>query len=590
MRSAIATIVICLTAAVSQAQTALPSGYWTEAQSAEILAKTEVIKLDTPLDSLTAAERSAIPDLVAVGELMQKLYELSRHAEAPAALSQLTALHERLGKPIATRNLLDLYRLYQGPIATTLDNRREPFLPVAPQTPGRNVYPRDASTEQVDKFLASQPSWRDDILGERSVVRHATPANIATDIATLKRFALIRELHPGWTERLQDLAKRPSPDAFYAVPYAIAYPEAMTRAFALLMRAADKIEPADAEFSRYLRNRARDLVSNDYESGDAAWVTGRFTHLNAQIGSYETYDDALYGVKSFHSMSILLRDEAATQELRKALGGLQAIEDALPYEQHKRVRDDIPVGVYDIIADFGQARSTNTATILPNDPLFSRRYGRTILLRANIMKNPVLFAADERVWRAATADAHASDLAAEGNFQRTLWHEIGHYLGPDRDQQGRTLDEALANYADAMEEMKADLVSLFALHRMQHPALRAIQASGIRRTLLNVKPRSDQPYQTMQLVQFNWFLDKGLLRADPATARLTVDYDRYPDTIGSLMKEVLRLQFAGDKAAVDKFFQQWTTWTPELHDQLAARIRAAEGARFRIVKYGALGE
>ena len=141
-----------------------------------------------------------------------------------------------------------------------------------------------------------------------------------------------------------------------------------------------------------------------------------------------------------------------------------------------------------------------------------------------------------------------------------------------------------------MEEMKADLVSLFALHRMQHPALRAIQASGIRRTLQNVKPRSDQPYQTMQLVQFNWFLDKGLMRADPATARLTIGYDRYVDTVDSLLKEVLRLQHAGDKAAVDEFFQKWTSWTPQLHDKLAERIRAAQGARFRIVKYGALGD
>jgi hypothetical protein len=353
---------------MAQAQTTLPSGYWTEAQSAEILAKTEVIRLDPSLDALTAAERSALPDLLEVGALMQKLYELSRHAEAPAALSQLMSLHERLGKPVATQNLLELYRLNQGPIAVTLDNRREPFLPVAPQVPGRNVYPRDASSEQIDKFLAGQPSRRSEILGERSVVRRATRANIDADLATLKRFALIRELHPGWSERLQDLAKRPSPDAFYAVPYAIAYPEEMTRAFAALMRAADKIEPSDAEFSRYLRNRARDLVSNDYEAGDASWVTGRFARLNAQIGSYETYDDALYGVKAFHGMSILLRDEAATEQLRKALGGLQAIEDSLPYEPHKRVRDDIPVGVYDVIADFGQARGTNTASILPNRP------------------------------------------------------------------------------------------------------------------------------------------------------------------------------------------------------------------------------
>ena len=321
----------------------------------------------------------------------------------------------------------------KGPIATTLDNRREPFLPVARETPGKNVYPADATREQVERFLASQPAQRSEILAERSVVRRATGTSINADIATLKRFALIRELHPGRLENLQALAKRASPDSFYAVPYAIAYPQEMTRAFALLMRAADRIESSDVEFARYLRNRARDLVSNDYESGDASWVTGRFARLNAQIGAYETYDDALFGVKAFHSMSILLRDEAATGELRKALGGIQSIEDALPYQPRKRVRDDIPVGVYDVIADFGQARSVNTATILPNDALFSRRYGRTILLRANIMKNPVLFAADERIWRAATADAHANEFKPEGNFLRTLWHEIGHYLGPDRD-------------------------------------------------------------------------------------------------------------------------------------------------------------
>ena len=46
-------------------------------------------------------------------------------------------------------------------------------------------------------------------------------------------------------------------------------------------------------------NRARDLLTDDYESGDAAWITGRFRNLNAQIGSYETYDDELMGTRAF---------------------------------------------------------------------------------------------------------------------------------------------------------------------------------------------------------------------------------------------------------------------------------------------------
>lgn len=593
MRTLLAfTLALTMTASVtaSAQQKPLPEGYWSEAQSKAILDKTETIRLAPDLSGLTAPEQAALKNLLAVGAIMQKLYEVSRHPDAVSAMDRLRVLDVSLGQPKATQNLLQLWRLFQGPIATTLDNKREAFVPVSPQTPGRNVYPLDATREEIEAFLAKYTGERDALLAERTVVRRLTKNNLQQDIATLNTFALLRQLHPGLLERLRGLQLSTDPAAFYAVPYPVAWPDDLVSAYNYLMSAGSNLERTDSEFARYLRNRARDLITNDYESGDASWVTGHFGRLNAQIGAYETYDDALYGVKAFHGMSIMLVNEPATAELRKALGGLQAIEDALPYDAHKRVRDDIPIGVYEVIADFGQARGTNTATILPNDPLFSRRYGRTILLRENIMKHPDIFAADMRVWKASVADAQSGDLAAEGNFQRTLWHEIGHYLGVDRDKQNRTLDVALEDYADSVEEMKADLVSLFALHRMKHPSLRAIQASGIRRTLQNVQPRKDQAYQMMQLVQFNWFLDKGLLTADPKTARLTVHYDRYAEVVTSLLTEVLKLQHEGDKTATAAFFDKWTKWTPELHEKLAARIRDAQGARNRIVRYAALGE
>ena len=254
------------------------------------------------------------------------------------------------------------------------------------------------------------------------------------------------------------------------------------------------------------------------------------------------------------------------------------------------MRDDIPVGVYAIVADFGQARSANTATILPNDTGHVERYGRTILLRENTIRNPTLFAAQERVWRAATEARHATEIGVEGHFQRTLWHEIGHYLGPARDSQGRPLPEVLGDHAGALEELKADLVSEFLLRRMRHPALREIEASGIRRTLLLVQPRSDQPYETMQLIQFNWFIAQGLLRPDVRTARLTIDYGRYEAAVESLLTEVLRLQSAGDKVAVAAFFDQWTAWNENVHGRLATRLREARGPHYRMLRYGALGD
>jgi hypothetical protein len=570
----------------------LPEGYWPESKSAEILEKTQTIRLAPDVSDLTASEQAAVKDLLQAGEIIQKLYEDARHHQALRSYQDLVTLDRRLGSPKRTRDLLDLYRLFNGPIATTLSNQREAFLPVDPQVPGRNVYPPHVTREDLDAFLVANPALKGAILAERTVIRRATRENLDRDLRVLTDGALSR-LHPDLKERL---LREPDPKVFYAVPYAVAYGPELTQVFRLLYRAADKLEASDDEFARYLRNRARDLLSNDYESGDASWVTGHFRKLNAQIGAYETYDDALYGVKAFLSFSLLLCDQKATEDLRRKLRGLQAIEDALPHEPHRRVREEISVGIYDVVADFGQARGTNTATILPNDPLFTRRYGRTILLRRNIMEHPELFAADLRVWQAATADVHAGELTTEGNFQRTLWHEVGHYLGVDRDKQGRALDAALEEYADSLDEMKADLVSLFALHRMAETgtvdaaALRSVQASGIGRTLQQVKPRKDQPYQTMQLAQFNYFLDKGLIVADAKTARLTVDYSRYRDIVTSLVREVLRLQYEGDKAAANAFFQKWGTWTPGLHEKLAALIRQAQGARYHIVRYAALGE
>jgi hypothetical protein len=275
---------------------------------------------------------------------------------------------------------------------------------------------------------------------------------------------------------------------------------------------------------------------------------------------------------------------------------MQTVEDALPYDRHKKVRSDIPVGVYDVIADFGQSRGGNTATILPNEAYLANRYGRTILLRANIMRSPEIFSASGGTFAAAMAPEFVPHLTADSNFNRTLWHEVGHYLGVDRTRDDRNLDEALGADANLIEEMKADLVSLFAGPELQRRGyftpdqLRSHYASGILRVLQNNKPRRDQPYNTMQLMQWNWILDKGVLRYDPKTEKLGIDYAKYPAAVESLLREVLAVQDAGDKAKTDAFITRWATWDDNLHGQVAENIRGAQRYRYRLFKYAALGE
>jgi len=104
-----------------------------------------------------------------------------------------------------------------------------------------------------------------------------------------------------------------------------------------------------------------------------------------------------------------------------------------------------------------------------------------------------------------------------------------------------------------------------------------------------VKPRREEPYATMQLMQMNYFLEKGLLEVDGA-GQLVIRYERYHDTVAALLREVLALQHAGDKAASDRFIERYTTWSPTLHEPLAAKMRAATPYRFRIFRYAALRE
>ncbi len=562
---------------------------WTPEQTQAILEKTISIHLEPDLSHLTAGERKALGYLLQAGNILHDLYLQQLHPQALAARAELEG-----GNAPDKQEMLRLFWLFKGPIATTLANQRVPFLPVAAETRGKAVYPLEITKEELDAYLAGHPQQRAAVLDPRSVVRRATTENIDRNRATLGRYPVLATLHAELERRLRSMTS--AEGEFFAVPYAVEYADQILPLFELLNRAASAVDVDDPEFAGYLRNRARDLLTNDYESGDASWVTGRFRNLNAQIGSYETYDDALYGVKAFYSMSVLARDPASSQSLATALEGIQSIEDALPYEPHKRVRQDIPVHVCNVIADFGQARGTNTATILPNDAVHSRKYGRTILLRTNIMKHPALFEIASQQFRLAVAAPFRNDFTLSSTFQRTLWHEVGHYLGVDRTEDGRDLSSALQESSDLFEEMKADLVSLFAAKLLHDAgvhddaALRSVYAAGILRVLQLSKPRRDQPYQTMQLIQWNYFLENGLLDYDSAKGELAIRYDHYHRVVIDLLREVLAIQRGGDPRAANAFIERYTVWRNDLHEVIAGKLRDAAAYRYRYVQYAALLE
>ncbi|MEM7281483.1 MAG: NUDIX hydrolase [Pseudomonadota bacterium] len=572
----------------------LEEGYWSEAKVNGVLKRTVRLRLQPDLSGLSEREREALGLILQVGEIFQGLYEQSRHPKSQQALARLQSIHRRSPSD-HSQGLLDLFRIFKGPVGTTLRNQREAFLPVEPPVPGGAVYPWDISQAELDAFLQAFPSKKADILDVRTVVRRSNHGQITWDRKALIDNPTIRWLHPDEYQELDAWIDVDEFDEdFYAVPYSVAYAEEMMQAYSLLDQAGRLLKDEDPDFSSYLRARALGLLTNDYEAGDATWVRGRFKNLNAQIGSFETYDDNLYGVKSFFSLSALSVDHERTKNLGSAMKYLPELEESLPYDSQKTVQTDIPIAVYNVVADFGQSRGTNTATILPNDPDHARKYGRLIMLRANIMLDPTLFQNRLTAYKAAVITSQEEDLTIDGNFERTLWHEVGHYLGPSKTKDDTLIEEALADHSNTVEELKADLVSLYLVPRLlelgyyDEAQAKSVYASGLRRTLQKVKPRPDQPYQTMQLMQQNYMLKHGALNL--VNGQLKINYDKYHGSVEGMLREVLEIQSSGDRERAQSFIDQYARWDREFHGNLAQRILEASPYRYTLVTYSALDE
>ncbi len=566
-------------------------GFWSAARAREILDRTERFELRADTSGLTAGEREAIERLRQVGDIVQRIYEESRHPQARAVRTHLEGLAVDPSEAERLDELRTIYRLFSGPIAFTLDGRREPLAPIAPYEPGRNVYPNGVSADALRRWADANPGAG--ILDARSVVRRRTLENLTLDRGRRDDHPVLEVLHPSLRETL---AAGPNRDAFYAVPHALAYAPELLQAYGLLREAAELVRADDADLADYLEQRARDLLTNDYEAGDAAWVSGRFTHLNAEIGAYETYDDHLFGQKAFFALSILIRAPEESAELERAVAHLGELEADLPGGPYEPVRSAIPIGVYDVLADYGQARGANTASVLPNDASVTRKYGRTILIRRNVLRNPAIVASAQRRFRAAVAEAHADDLGDTGNFDRTVWHEVGHYLGPKRTDPsgpggGRDVSVALGNLHNHFEELKADLVSLWLVPRLIELGVmtpergRAAYAAGVLRTLVSTEPSRESPYQTMQLMQQRWLFDRRVLRF--TDGRLTIDYARYPAAVEAMLTEVLRIQRAGDRAAAEAFVARWAEWDASVQGAIGAAVDAV-APRFWLPDYPAL--
>ena len=110
------------------------------------------------------------------------------------------------------------------------------------------------------------------LLDLRAVVRANSKENLQRDLEKLYEYPMLDGLHPGLRDRLEVLRDGKDNAPVYALPYSVHWAPRILKVYDLLHEAAVAVAGDDPDFADYLALRARDLVSDNYEAGDAAYL------------------------------------------------------------------------------------------------------------------------------------------------------------------------------------------------------------------------------------------------------------------------------------------------------------------------------
>jgi hypothetical protein len=91
------------------------------------------------------------------------------------------------------------------------------------------------------------------------------------------------------------------------------------------------------------------------------------------------------------------------------------------------------------------------------------------------------------------------------------------------------------------------------------------------------------------LMQWNFYMEQGLLAFDRAGGTVGIRYEKYHAVVARLLAQILALQSRGDKRAADEFIARYTGWDEDLHGVIARKLREAARYRYTLFGFGALG-
>ena len=490
------------------------------------------VEIGADLSRLPDSERQALTHIIAAARVMDGLFLQQVWAGNPSML--LSLLNDDSAAAPAT---LDFFLLNKGPWSRIEDNRR--FVAGAPVKPeGANFYPAGATKDDV-------AAWFDQLEG-------AARADATGFFTTIRRGV----------------------DGGYAiVPYSVEYQGPLAIA-AEHLRAAARAT-AQPTLRRYLDTRAAAFASNDYYDSDVAWMELDST-IEPTIGPYEVYEDEWFNYKAAFEAFVTLRDDAETTNLARFGDHLQGLEDTLPIDPRFRnpaLGALAPIRVVNVVFTAGDANSgVQTAAFnLPNDERVVREKGSKRVMLKNVQEAKFQHVLTP-ISTVALPVAEQADVSFEAFFTHILMHELMHGLGPSTitiDGRQTTVRQELRDTYSTIEEAKADISGLWALHQLidrgvVDPSLaRGMYTTFLASTFRSIRFGINEAHGRGVAIQLNTFLDAGAVTVD-ASGRFAVDHDRIRAAVAALTTELMTMQATGDLDAAARMLDTRGVVRPEV--------------------------
>jgi Peptidase family M49 len=486
---------------------------------------------------LTPNERKMVGKLVEACQYLESIYWRQIDPEA-------LALYQSLQDSKVPRDVQLRRYLWINASRFDLIDENKPFVGKEPMPPGRGFYPPGLTRQQIEKYVAEHPEKKAEIFSSTTVVRWH-----GTDLEGL--------------------------------PYHIAYRAFLEPASKALQEAA-KLS-ADPAFANYLRLRADALLTDDYFQSDLAWLDLKNPKFDIIFAPYETYNDALLGVKATYGTALMIRNEKESRKLEMFQQYVPQIQDALPLAVEDRPSKqglETPMEVMD--TPFRSADLTHgyqaVADNLPNDPRVHEQKGSKKLFFKNFMDARVNYVIIP-VARQMLRPDQAAKVTGEGYSMSTIMHEIAHGLGPAfaRTPAGKvSIRESIGPTFSGLEEAKADVTGMVGLKYLVDQGavpkekLEEFYCSYVGGIFRTVRFGVAEAHGQAEMMEFNYLSSRGAIKRESA-GRYAVDFDKMPGAMADLAKELLEIEATGDRQRAESWFQKYGAMPGELKVSLKAK-------------------